>query len=149
MKSLILHLSKFLFIECNNMQTNRLLIAEFFKQQTKLRYVDIHSHWLQQKIQWKFIHMNWIFIKWMIVNDFIKAFTFANFETFVKMIGFENKISLFFNIQWKNIFKYAFVEKNKIKYFETFEFEFAKHWNVKKQICSWFMNFKKLVISYL
>ena len=61
----------------------------------------------------------------MIVNDFIKTFTFINFKAFAKIIDFENKFSLFFNIQRKNIFKHAFVEKNKIKYFETFEFEFA------------------------
>ena len=59
------------------------------------------------------------------MNDFIKTLTFINFETFVKMIDFENKISLFFNIQRKNTFKHAFVEKNNIEYFETFEFKFA------------------------
>ena len=64
-------------------------------------------------------------IKRMIVNGFIKAFTFANFEAFVKMIGFENKISLFFNIQQKNIFKHAFIEKDNTEYFETFGFKFA------------------------
>ena len=61
----------------------------------------------------------------MIVNDFIKTFTFTNFKAFVKMINFENKISLFFNIQQKNIFKHAFIKKNNIEYFETFEFEFV------------------------
>ena len=74
-----------------------------------------------------------MFIKQMIVNDFIKTFIFVNFETFVKMIGFENKISLFFNIQWKNTFKHAFIEKNNIEYFETFEFGFVINWNIKKQ----------------
>ena len=122
MRSLILHLSKLLFIKCDNMQTIRLLVAEFFKLQTKFRHVDIHSHWLRQEVQWGFIHMNWMFIKQMIVNDLIKAFTFTNFETFVKMIGFENKISLFFSIQRKNTFKHAFIEKDNTEYFETFEF---------------------------
>ena len=44
MKSLILYLSKFLFIKCDNMQTICLLIVEFFKLQTKFHYVNIHSH---------------------------------------------------------------------------------------------------------
>ena len=109
MKSLILHLSKFLFIECDNMQIIWLLIVEFFKLQTKFCHVNIHSHWLRQKIQRKSIHLNWMFIKWMIVNDFIKTFTFINFNAFVKMIDFENKTQLLFNIQWKNIFKHAFI----------------------------------------
>ena len=65
-----------------------------------------------------------MFIKRMIVNDFIKTFTFINFNAFVKMIGFENKTQLLFNIQRKNTFKHAFIKKNDI---ETFEFGFAKH----------------------
>ena len=148
MKSLILYLSKFLFIECDNMQIIQLLIVEFFKLQTKLRHVDIYSHWLWQKIQRKFIHLNWMFIKWMIVNDFIKTFTFINFNAFVKMIDFENKTQLLFSIQWKNIFKHAFIEKNDIKIFETFEFGFAKHWNVKKQVLQSIKNYKKLITSH-
>ena len=148
MKSLILHLSKFLFIECDNMQIIWLLIVEFFKLQTKLRYVDIHSHWLRQKIQREFIYLNWMFIKQMIANDFIKTFIFANFEAFVKMIGLEDKTQLLFNIQWKNIFKHAFTEKNDIEIFETFEFEFAKHWNIKKQVLRSIENYKKLIISH-
>ena len=149
MKSLTLHLSKFLFIECDNMQIIQLLIVEFFKLQTKFCHVNIYSHWLRQKVQWKSIHLNWMFIKWMIVNDFIKTFTFTNFNAFVKMIGFENKTQLLFNIQWKNIFKYALIEKNDIEIFETFEFKFAKHWNIKKQISRSIENYKKLIISYL
>ena len=62
----------------------------------------------------------------MIANDLTKTFTFANFSAFVKMIGFENKTQLF-NIQRKNILKHAFIEKNDIEIFETFEFGFAKH----------------------
>ena len=58
MKSLTLHLPKSLFIECDNMQTIQLLIVEFLKLQTKLRHVDIHSHWLRQKVQRKSIHLN-------------------------------------------------------------------------------------------
>ena len=85
----------------------------------------------------------------MIVNDFIKTFTFTNFNAFVKMIGLENKTQLLFNIQWKNTFKHAFIEKNDIEIFETFEFKFAKHWNIKKQILWLIENYKKLIISHL
>ena len=41
------------------------------------------------------------------------------------MLGFENKIQLFFNIYQKNTFKCAFIEKNIIEYFETFQCKFA------------------------
>ena len=63
----------------------------------------------------------------MIVNDFIKTFTFTNFKAFVKMIDFENKTQLLFSIQRKNTLKHAFIEKDDIEIFETFEFGFAKH----------------------
>ena len=148
MKSLILHLSKSLFIECDNMQTIWLLIAEFFKLQTKLRHVDIHSHWLRQKIQRGSIHLNWVSIKRMIADGLIKTFTFTNFGAFVKMIGFEDKTQLLFSIQRKNTFKHAFIEKDDIEIFETFEFGSAKHWNVKKQVLRSIKNYKKLVISH-
>ena len=147
MKSMILHLSKFLFIECDNMQIIWLLIAEFFKLQTKLHHVEIHSHWLRQEVQRESIHLNWMSIKQMIADGLIKTLTSANFDAFVKMIGFENKTQLLFNIQWKNTLKHAFIEKSDIEIFETFEFGFAKHWNVKKQILRSIENYKKLVIS--
>ena len=66
-----------------------------------------------------------MFIKQMIADGFIKILTFTNFSAFVKMIDFENKTQLLFNIHQKNTFKHAFIEKNDIEIFETFEFGFA------------------------
>ena len=63
----------------------------------------------------------------MIANGLIKTFTFTNFGAFVKMIGLENKTQLLFSIQRKNTLKHAFIEKNDIEIFETFEFGSAKH----------------------
>ena len=125
MKSLIIHLSKFLFIKCDNMRIIWLLIVEFFKLQTKFRHVNIHSHWLWQKVQWGFIHLNWMFIKLMIVNNFIKTFTFINFNAFVKMIGFKNKTQLFFNIQRKTLSSMHLLKKITLK--------FLKHLNSNLQ----------------
>ena len=51
MKALKLDLHKSLTIECDNTQTIRLLVDELTKLLTKLRHVDIHSHWLRQEIQ--------------------------------------------------------------------------------------------------
>lgn len=47
MKALTLVLPETLTIECDNLQTIRLLVDETMKLQTKLRHVDIHSHWLE------------------------------------------------------------------------------------------------------
>ena len=60
----------------------------------------------------------------MIADGFTKVLTFTNFRAFVKMLGFENKTQLFFNIHQKNTFKHAFIEKDITKCFETFEYEF-------------------------
>ena len=51
MKALTLFLQEVLIIECNNKQTIQLLVDKSTKLQTKLRHVDIHSHWLRQKVQ--------------------------------------------------------------------------------------------------
>ena len=122
MRSLILHLPEPLSIECDNMQTIRLLVAESLKLQTKLRHVDIHSHWLRQEVQRGSIHMNWVPIKRMIADGLIKALTSANFEAFVKMIGLEDKTSLFFSIQREDTLKHALIEKGNTEYSEAFGF---------------------------
>ena len=51
MKALKLDLHKYFTIECDNTQTIRLLVDKLTKLQTKLRHIDIHSHWLRQEIQ--------------------------------------------------------------------------------------------------
>lgn len=47
MLSLTLVLPEVLTIECDNKQTIRLLVGKSMKLQTKLRHVDIQSHWLR------------------------------------------------------------------------------------------------------
>ena len=51
MKAFKLSILEALTIECDNAQTIRLLVDELIKLQIKLRHVDIHSHWLRQKVQ--------------------------------------------------------------------------------------------------
>ena len=94
MKSLTLYLSKFLSIECDNAQMIKLLIMKSLKFQMKFRHIDIHAHWLKQKIQWKLIHLNWISIKKMMMNDLIKSLMFANYKNFVCMIKLKNKTKM-------------------------------------------------------
>ena len=50
MKALTLFLPEVFTIKCNNKQTIRLLVDESTKLQTKLRHIDIHSHWLRQEV---------------------------------------------------------------------------------------------------
>ena len=49
LKAMILRLDKPLVVECDNLITLRLVTEESLKLVTKLRYIDIHSHWLRQE----------------------------------------------------------------------------------------------------
>ena len=72
LKALSLELDKPLAIECDNRQTIRLL-AESAKLQTKLRHVDIYSHWLRQEVQRGAITLTWQESKKLIVDGLTKA----------------------------------------------------------------------------
>ena len=61
------------------------------KLQTKLRHVDIHSHWLRQEVQRQTIHTRWVPTKRMIADGLTKALTPANHKAFIKMIGLEDQ----------------------------------------------------------
>ena len=50
MQALNLVISEALTIKFDNAQTIWLLVDKSMKLQTKLRHVDIHSHWLRQKV---------------------------------------------------------------------------------------------------
>jgi GTP cyclohydrolase FolE2 len=58
-EALTLKLNKPLKIRCDNRQTIRLLTEEFAKLKTKLRHVDVHNHWLRQKITEQKINLLW------------------------------------------------------------------------------------------
>ncbi len=57
MQVLNLVIPETLSIECDNSQTIRLLVDKSMKLQTKLRYIDIHSHRLRQEVQRGSIHI--------------------------------------------------------------------------------------------
>ena len=78
MKALSLTVPEPLTIECDNTQTIRLLVDESTKLQTKLRHVDIHSHWLRQEVQQGSIAVRWVPMKQMMADGLTKALTHAN-----------------------------------------------------------------------
>ena len=47
-------------IECDNIQTLRILIKKTMKFEIKLKHVNVHHHWLKQKIQTGHIHTKWV-----------------------------------------------------------------------------------------
>ena len=73
MQALNLVIPEVLTIKCDNAQTIRLLVDKSMKLQTKLRHVNIHSHWLRQKVQRGLIHIRWVPIKEMIADGLKKT----------------------------------------------------------------------------
>ncbi len=90
-KALSLELNEPLSIQCDNRQTLRLLLEESLKLQTKLRHVDIHSHWLRQEVQRRAIHLEWRESKKMMADGLTKALGYQNFVKFRSMIGLMNE----------------------------------------------------------
>ena len=60
-------------INCDNMQTIRLVNADVAKLHTKLRHVDIHNHWLRQEVKQKTIEVKYVPSDHMIADGFTKA----------------------------------------------------------------------------
>ncbi len=63
---------KTLHIRCDNRQTLCILKKNVLKLDIKLKHVDIHRHWLRQKMQTDQVHVNWIFTFEMFADKFIK-----------------------------------------------------------------------------
>ncbi|TMC14027.1 MAG: Ty1/Copia family ribonuclease HI [Chloroflexi bacterium] len=91
LKALSLELDEPLTIECDNRQTIRLLVEESVKLQTKLRHVDIHSHWLRQEVQRGTIAITWQETKKMVADGLTKALGKALFQRFTEMVGLEDQ----------------------------------------------------------
>jgi hypothetical protein len=85
LKALSIEIDEPLAIKCDNQQTIRLL-AESTKLQTKLRHIDIHSHWLQQEVQRGSITLTWQESKKMMADGLTKALSRGPFDLFTDMI---------------------------------------------------------------
>jgi antitoxin component of MazEF toxin-antitoxin module len=90
LKALHLEIDEPLTIECDNRQTIRLLIEQAARLQTKLRHVDIHSHWLRQGVQKGAIHIKWQETKQMMADGLTKDLGKQPFNHFIDLIGMEN-----------------------------------------------------------
>ncbi len=89
-----------LTIECDNAQTIRLLIDKSMKLQTKLRHVDIYSHWLRQEVQHGLIYICSVPTKEMVADGLTKAVPSAyKHDSFVKMTGIGDQKDLLASIK--------------------------------------------------
>ena len=76
-------------IQCDNIQTIRDFTHDSSQFIIKLRHVNIHKHWLRQKVQKQIIFIIWISSSTIIVDDFIKTLSSQKHIEFVKHLSLE------------------------------------------------------------
>ena len=74
-------------INCNNIQTIRLLTKSDAELNTKLRHVDIHHHWLRQEVREGSINIKWVPTADMTADGLTKALPRQKHETFVQQLN--------------------------------------------------------------
>lgn len=74
-------------INCDNLQTIRLLTKDGPELSTKLRHVDIHHHWLRQEVRDNQIKINWTPTAAMVADGLTKALPRQKHETFVHQLN--------------------------------------------------------------
>ena len=84
-----LQLPHTLAIECDNRQTIRILTNPITSFTTKFKHVDVHKHWLGQKIKKQKIKVKWISTNRILADGFTKALPRQKHKKFVNLIGLE------------------------------------------------------------
>ena len=74
-------------IQCDNLQTIRLLVTDTPQLSTRLRHVDIHHHWLRQEVQEGRITIEWTPTRDMKADGFTKALPGQRFKAFVDQLN--------------------------------------------------------------
>jgi hypothetical protein len=84
---------KTLRIRCDNQQTLCILEKDVFKLDIKLKHVDIHRHWLRQKMQTDRVQVNWVLTFEISADEFIKILSRQKHEEFIRQL---NLVDIFF-----------------------------------------------------
>jgi hypothetical protein len=69
------------------MQTVRLLLKESPKLVTKLKHIDVHSHWLRQEVKHRNLDIKWIATYEMPADGFTKALLHQKHKEFIKHLN--------------------------------------------------------------
>jgi hypothetical protein len=77
-------------VQCDNLQTVRLLMKESPKLVTKLKHVDIQKHWLCQETQSGELKFEWIWTKDMPADGLTKALSYQKHQAFVRQLNMTN-----------------------------------------------------------
>ncbi len=100
MQALSLIIPEAFTIECDNLQTIQLLVDKSMKLQTKLRNVDIHSHWLRQEVQHGMIYICCVPTKKIVADGLTKALSSAQkHDSIVRITGIEDQKDLLASIK--------------------------------------------------
>jgi hypothetical protein len=92
-EALTLKLNELLEIRCDNSQTIKLLTEESAKLKIKLRHVDVHNHWLRQKITEQNINLLWEFLQRILADGLTKPLSPAKFAKFVALLQFDGLLN--------------------------------------------------------
>jgi hypothetical protein len=77
-------------IQCVNKQTVQLLTKEAPHLRTKLRHIDIHQHWLRQKVQAGRIPVDWVPTAEMAADGLTKLLPRRKHARFVRQLSMED-----------------------------------------------------------
>ena len=133
MLALKLVIPEALSIKCDNAQTICLLVDKSMKLQTKLWHIDIHLHWLRQKVQCKAIHIRWVLTKEIVANKLTKALTTVKYNVFVEITGIENQKDLLASIKKEEDLWDAFQQpQTDFEYSEVYRFGADATWDIQK-----------------
>ena len=80
-----------LTIQCDNLQTIRALSSPKFT--TKLRHVNIHRHWLRQKIGSGRINLTWTSITTILADELTKALPPQKHADFIKLMDLVDQLN--------------------------------------------------------
>lgn len=88
-RELGINLPKTVPIQCDNVQTIRLVNEEIAKLVTKLRHVDIHNHWLRQESQRGTIAVTYTPTDEMIADGLTKTLSANKWPAFLSQLGLQ------------------------------------------------------------
>ena len=81
-------------VQCDNVQTIRLVTAEIANLKTQLRHVDIHNHWLRQEVKQGRIEVTYTESAKLMADGLTKALQSSRFKEFTSQLGLEDITTL-------------------------------------------------------
>ena len=82
-----LELKENISVYCDNIQTIRLLTSDDNQLITKLKHIDIHSHWLRQEIRKGIIKLEYQQSSLLVADGFTKELPRQKHEAFIQQLG--------------------------------------------------------------